>query len=664
MTQQTSPWIEGKYGWNLGESGWNGGMDENLLKFSFLFDGNIDGVVSSLPLEVNGKAYFLTTDNRLYFVAGNTYYSTNTPLWFSLTLRTTGDVYQFNGTSLVPVSSNSNLETRVVSLEATIASLGSAAYEDVTAFTTPSDLTALEAEFSDTSSGSGTDKIGDTRYQIPLTESLSKLPYYLSAGGLPSGGDDLAALQALLDSVSLAGGGKIIFDSALPYFISDALHVKSNTTLEWLDGAGFLTLTQASTVGHVIAAYAGSTALPPVENITFINPKIDGGNLGYVAGNPFGENGLSGTRCKHVRSYGGEVRNCYEGALRHYGTGGNAVQFEAGVDDILVSGLTIRNCSNGLSTQGLVNDVAPADMRTSTAVKYTDIKMYNCNRIAGVFQAFSPPSADVKVLSIVFDGIQAYDCGIGRTGTGGDTSLPTDMGAINIDRGVNVDMKNINIYNNSTYGTLDSVVRMIRGEANNFEIKLYGSATTLVKHVVPVAGAGFAFSGNLRRNTYDITCYGIVTNAININRSDTSGTLVDQTYDFKTVSITGNLIVLDTSTLGGTNIARFHDITTGKTLQGLAELIRTGTNAFPTEINSTQSTTRINGLSFSFGTGTNSILADATLNVFAAGVQRMSLTSANTLILGLPTFADNTAAAALPTGALYRTATGQLMVKF
>lgn len=100
MTQQTSPFIEGKYGWALGEGNWNLGMDENLLKFSYLFDRNIDGIVSSLPAAVNGTAYFNTTDNRIYFAAGGIYSSTPVPKWFKVTLRSSGQVYQFDGTTL------------------------------------------------------------------------------------------------------------------------------------------------------------------------------------------------------------------------------------------------------------------------------------------------------------------------------------------------------------------------------------------------------------------------------------------------------------------------------------------------------------------------------------------------------------------------------------
>lgn len=101
MTQQTSPFIEGKYGWTLGESNWNLGMDENLLKFSYLFDKNIDGIVSSLPSPVDGRAYFNTTDKRLHYAVGGNFYSTPVPKWFQVVLRSTGETYQFDGTNLL-----------------------------------------------------------------------------------------------------------------------------------------------------------------------------------------------------------------------------------------------------------------------------------------------------------------------------------------------------------------------------------------------------------------------------------------------------------------------------------------------------------------------------------------------------------------------------------
>jgi len=98
---ELSPFVEATYGWPYSFDGWNGDMDQNLVKFSYLHDRNIDAIVSSLPAVVNGKAYFNTSDNRLYFDANGQRYSSAVPKWFEVTLRTTGEIYQFNGSALV-----------------------------------------------------------------------------------------------------------------------------------------------------------------------------------------------------------------------------------------------------------------------------------------------------------------------------------------------------------------------------------------------------------------------------------------------------------------------------------------------------------------------------------------------------------------------------------
>lgn len=121
MPQQTSPFVETKYGWNFGESNWNGGMDENLLKFGFLFDSNIDGIVASVPLPaVNGKAYFSTVDSRVYFAVNTVYYSTPLPMGFQLKNRADGKNYQFDGTSLFAVESLTEISDKIQTLESRV----------------------------------------------------------------------------------------------------------------------------------------------------------------------------------------------------------------------------------------------------------------------------------------------------------------------------------------------------------------------------------------------------------------------------------------------------------------------------------------------------------------------------------------------------------------
>lgn len=102
MTQKTSPFIEAKFGWDFGESNWNMGMDENLLKFSYLHDSNINGIVTTLPAPVTGEAYFRTTDKRVHFVADGAFKSTPIPKWHELTIKSNGKKYSYNGTTLVP----------------------------------------------------------------------------------------------------------------------------------------------------------------------------------------------------------------------------------------------------------------------------------------------------------------------------------------------------------------------------------------------------------------------------------------------------------------------------------------------------------------------------------------------------------------------------------
>lgn len=120
MTQKVSPFLEANYGWSLGESGWNLGMDQNLLTFSYLFDNNIDAVVSSLPAPLTGKSYYLTTDKRLYFVIEGVYYSTVVPMWFIVKIRSTGAWMQFDGSDLIAINNPTELRSALDGVVTTV----------------------------------------------------------------------------------------------------------------------------------------------------------------------------------------------------------------------------------------------------------------------------------------------------------------------------------------------------------------------------------------------------------------------------------------------------------------------------------------------------------------------------------------------------------------
>lgn len=475
----------------------------------------------------------------------------------------------------------------------------------------------------------GTNLVGDSRYGTRLKETLSKFPYYLSLAGLPSGGDDTAALQAIIDVVSSTGGGRIVFDSDSDYLVYDTILVKSNVILEWTH-RGYVKLMQASSTGAVMVVNAGSTSLPVTENVIIINPHIDGNNLGYPVGNSFGENGLAGTRCRNVQVYGGEIKNCREGSLRSYGTGGKAIQFEFGVDDILVMGTTVRDSTIGMETGGLQNDVAPNDFRTFTGVRYTKLIAYNCERLISINQPFSPPNTDVRVNSAVISGIVAYNCG-----RGAQVGKELDFGAIILDRVNNVTIEDVEIFNDGVYGNIDSIIRFIRGENNTFRnITLHGQCNAPVSHIKPNEPAGYAVSGLLRRNIFDnVVCNGPCINKVKIVQADISGTLTNNKYNIITQSTpTGLLVSLDTGTLPTTNQCTFAELALGKTMYGDLQAVITAGNAYPVQTNSWRGALRMNTLLVSFGVGSDTLWADTRLNLGANSVSRIGLTGTDTFL--------------------------------
>lgn len=295
MSQQTLPFIEGKYGWNLGESGWNGGMDENLIKFSFLFDSNIDGIVSSLPPAVNGTAYFNTTDKRVYFVVGNVYYSSPVPKWFQLTLRSTGLIYQYDGSTLVEIDSLSGIDTRLVEAETSINLLGSAAFEDTSAFASPSSVSSAVAslETDIATSNDNTKGAYQTGYRgrtvgASLDDVINVRDYGVIGNNSTS---DSSAITTLESTLSSSGGGLLLFPSA-PGYLGDPAPAVGNVAREY-NGPNSIGSSYADGDNLAVAAklfrYADATNHVGKEGYTvFVESRPKGSTDGTVPGSDFG----------------------------------------------------------------------------------------------------------------------------------------------------------------------------------------------------------------------------------------------------------------------------------------------------------------------------------------------------------------------------------------
>jgi hypothetical protein len=284
MAQQQSPWLEGAYGWNFGEGGWNSGMDQNLLKFSFMFDRNVDSIVASLPAAVNGQAHYLTTDNRLYFAVGTTYFSTVVPKWFEVKVRSTGDTYQFNGTSANIINSPAQLDTRLDTVELTVAALGTAAFEDIEFFATQADLDIVEADAqsytdalrSDLSSDTGASLVGysaGTTVAEKIASVEASIPTDITSLGVIGDGvvDDSDALEAaIVSGVPLDFLGlNIRVTRALTGVITGTLNWVANNATVFYDG------------GIAASAVLDFEVQPAFEHRIVGKISVDGSSLAF-----------------------------------------------------------------------------------------------------------------------------------------------------------------------------------------------------------------------------------------------------------------------------------------------------------------------------------------------------------------------------------------------
>ena len=215
MPAKISPFNNVSYGWAYGEDGWNAGMDDNLKKFSFMFDSNLTAIVSSVPSAVSGQSYFNTTNNLVYFcVQTGTWESFAPPKWSEFTIKTTGVKHRFTGTELVEVSGGTDLSgpdgASLVGFTDP-ASLG----------TTLQDFVGNVSDATDVSKGAAL--IGYKNRTV--FDRLLDVINVKDEGAVGDGvTDDRAAIQAAIGKARGQGGGKVYFPAGI-YRCSDTLNM-------------------------------------------------------------------------------------------------------------------------------------------------------------------------------------------------------------------------------------------------------------------------------------------------------------------------------------------------------------------------------------------------------------------------------------------------------
>lgn len=109
MPSIREPFLDNQFKWPLGESGWNSGMDENIVKMSLMISRKVLEVVDSIPqTPPPGASYYLTTDNRMYAHVAGTFYSSPVPENYEFYVTSTKKTFKYINGGLVQVKDSLN----------------------------------------------------------------------------------------------------------------------------------------------------------------------------------------------------------------------------------------------------------------------------------------------------------------------------------------------------------------------------------------------------------------------------------------------------------------------------------------------------------------------------------------------------------------------------
>lgn len=113
-----SPYFDINYGWPYGSDGWNTGMDENLVRLSFLARNAVNEFVNTLPPSpAPGYSCILNSDGLAYVWLGDGYVFTPLEDGYEFLTLADGKYWRKDGPSYIEIPSPISLDDRATSLE-------------------------------------------------------------------------------------------------------------------------------------------------------------------------------------------------------------------------------------------------------------------------------------------------------------------------------------------------------------------------------------------------------------------------------------------------------------------------------------------------------------------------------------------------------------------
>lgn len=113
-----SPYFDINYGWPYGSDGWNTGMDENLVRLSFLARNAVTEFTNSLPASpAPGYSCILNSDSLAYFWLGESYVFVELEEGYEFTTLSDGKRWRKQGGTYIEIPTIDSINVRTTSLE-------------------------------------------------------------------------------------------------------------------------------------------------------------------------------------------------------------------------------------------------------------------------------------------------------------------------------------------------------------------------------------------------------------------------------------------------------------------------------------------------------------------------------------------------------------------
>lgn len=216
--------------------------------------------------------------------------------------------------------------------------------------------------------------------------------------------NDEPPVQASVDIATLLGVRSFIDDGK--YNVSN-VNCPSDSFIEFSSKAWLRPRTH-SNVGAIIS---NVNVLPKARtNITLVNPQVDGIYLSFTGTSNANDNGVGfATGVSKVRVIGGHIKRMI--ANFQDGPGGKGVGFEEGVNDVIVWGTRIEDCTYATFVSPTLSD----PLKFCWDITFSDLIVERCAAVAWLLSDESTPAAlptpDPTHCSASYFNITAKDVG-------------------------------------------------------------------------------------------------------------------------------------------------------------------------------------------------------------------------------------------------------------